>query len=349
MVKLTITQLADRLGVSVCTVNKALSGKPKVSEATRRRIIEEASRLGYRPSRPAQALARNPIRLAYVHPAHFESFFGPFVKGVHAGVESLRDCRLSMSMHKLDPAKWASVLLSAVRSLVRSGLSGLILSPLAGVDYEPVWEVLAKHRVPLAQLGLETPGSPAVLTVRQDALTSGQIAAELLSHFPGPVAIMIGNRRVADHEEKLRGFQAEAANRGMAIAAVCEHQDDPKLSYTLTRRLFREHPEIRGIYVATDNFSGILRALKQRGTPGRPKVVATGLFPEIRAAMDLDVVHFSLDQRMAEQGELVVHSMHDLLSGIPLKTTKILVPPLVAVRNNIDALASRLPAVSPAA
>ncbi len=336
MAKVTITELAKHLGVSACTVNKALSGKPKVSEKTRQRVLAEAERLGYRPNRMAQVLARNPIRLAYVHPDHFPSFFGRFEAGVRAGVDRLSDQRVSTSLHALEPAKWGKRLPTTVRSLVRRGLSGLILSPMSGIDYRPVCDLLAKHRIPLMQLGLEVPGSPAALTVRQDTLLSGRIAAELLSHFPGPVALMIGNRRVVDHDEKLRGFEAEAAKRGMEIAAVYEHEDDPKLGHAMTRRLFREHPEVGSLYVATDNFSGIFRGLKQQRCAGRVKVVTTGVFPEIRDAMDRDLVQFTLDQRMAEQGELAVRHLHDILSLHPLETKRILVPPRIVVHGNIE-------------
>ena len=342
MAKVTITELAKRLGVSVCTVNKALSGKPKVSDKTRQRVLAEAERLGYRPNRMAQVLARNPIRLAYVHPDHFPSFFGQFEEGVRAGVDRLADHRVSTSLHALDPTNWERHLLTTVRSLTQQGLSGLILSPISGVDYSPLWELLADHRVPLVQLGLEVSDSPAALTVRQDTLLSGQIAAELLSHFNAPVAVMIGNRRVVDHDEKSRGFQAVAEQRGLTIAAVCEHEDDPKLAYSMTRKLLDEHPELRGLYVATDNFSGVARALKQHKTADRVKVVATGLFPEIREAMDAGLVHFALDQRMAEQGELAVQQLHELLCQHPLPSTKILVPPRIALRANIESLAARV-------
>ena len=342
MAKITITDVARRLGVSVCTVNKALSGKAKVSAATRERVIAEAQRLGYRPNRMAQVLARNPIRLAYMRPAHFESFFKPFEIGVRAGAARLVDHQVSVKVRPLDPNDWDQALLAAVRSLLRSGLSGLILSPIAGVDYQPLWDLLAERRVPLVQLGLEVPGSPAALTVRQDTFLCGRLAAELLSHFAGPVAVLIGNRRVVDHEEKLRGFEAEAARRGLAIAAVCEHQDDLQQSYLLTRRLLAEHPDLAGLYVATDNFSGIFRALREHGPTGRLKVVATGLFPEIRAAMDAGLVHFALDQRMTEQAELAVHHLHELLSLHPLDKSKILVPPRIAIRGNIELLAAKV-------
>lgn len=155
--------------------------------------------------------------------------------------------------------------------------------------------------------------------------------------------VRLYGQQVVDHAEKLQGFQDEAARRDLAIAAVYEHQDDAKLGYELTRRMFRDHPDVRSVYVATDNFGGIFRALKEHGAAGRLKAVATGLFPEVRAAMEQDLVHFSLDQRMAEQGELAVQHLHDLLSGHPLETPKILVPPLIAVRSNIGLLATRLP------
>jgi LacI family transcriptional regulator len=341
MAKITITELAQRLGVSACTVNKALTGKPKVSEATRERIVAEARRLGYRPNRAAQVLARRPVRMAYVRPKHFESFFAPFEAGLRAGVQRLTDHRISMTFRALPPHRWPGQLLAAVRQWVRSGLSGLVLSPMSGVEYAPVWDLLAEHRIPLVQLGLEVSGAPAALTVRQDTFLSGTLAAELLSHFPGPAAMMIGNRRVVDHAEKLQAFEAEATRRGLAIAAVVEHQDDPRLAYTLTRRLFDEHPGVRGLYVATDNIGGVLCGMRRSAPAGQVKIVATGLFPEIRQAMDEGLVHFSLDQRMAEQGELAVQQLHERLSHSAGAPQRILVPPLVALRGNIERLGAQ--------
>ena len=336
MAKITISELAKRLGVSVCTVNKALAGKAKVSEATRRRVVEEARRLGYRPNRSAQVLARNPIRLAYVHPAHFASFFDPFVGGVCGEVDRLADQNVSISIHPIEVSNWDESLSAAVRSLLQDGLSGLIISPLPSGAYGPVWEMLVGERVPVVQLGLEVPDSPAVLTVRQDTLTSGRIAAELLSHFSGPAAVMIGDRQIMDHAEKVQGFQEEAARRKLAVAAVCEHKDDPELAYSMTKKLFKAHPELSGMYIATDNFGGIARALKERKPAGRVKVVATGLFSEIQEAMDQGLVQFTLDQRMTEQGETAVRLLHELLSQNPLPTNKLLLPPRIAVRGNIE-------------
>ncbi|HEV7306849.1 substrate-binding domain-containing protein [Ensifer sp.] len=45
-----LREFAQQLGLSPTTVSRALSGYPEVSEKTRKRVTEEAARLGYRPN-----------------------------------------------------------------------------------------------------------------------------------------------------------------------------------------------------------------------------------------------------------------------------------------------------------
>lgn len=51
-------KVARQADVSLMTVSRVFSGSPKVSEATRRRVMEIATALGYRPNSSAQALRR---------------------------------------------------------------------------------------------------------------------------------------------------------------------------------------------------------------------------------------------------------------------------------------------------
>lgn len=52
-----LKEFAEHIGLSPTTVSRALSGYPEVSEATRKRVSEEAARLGYRPNVNAVRLA----------------------------------------------------------------------------------------------------------------------------------------------------------------------------------------------------------------------------------------------------------------------------------------------------
>lgn len=53
----TIYDIADEVGTSVATVNRALSNHGRISVETKRRILDTSERLGYRPSMVAQSLA----------------------------------------------------------------------------------------------------------------------------------------------------------------------------------------------------------------------------------------------------------------------------------------------------
>jgi LacI family transcriptional regulator len=54
--RVTITQVAEEVGVSAMTVSNVMNGKPGASEETRRRVMEVAARLGYRLNVSASSL-----------------------------------------------------------------------------------------------------------------------------------------------------------------------------------------------------------------------------------------------------------------------------------------------------
>ena len=53
----TIFEVADAAGVSITTVSHVFSGKRRVGADSRRRVIDVAARLAYRPRRNARSLA----------------------------------------------------------------------------------------------------------------------------------------------------------------------------------------------------------------------------------------------------------------------------------------------------
>lgn len=62
----SITEIAARVGVSPATVSKALNGKPGVRPELRRKILEEATKLGYLPHIKARAKGLYRIGADYI-------------------------------------------------------------------------------------------------------------------------------------------------------------------------------------------------------------------------------------------------------------------------------------------
>ena len=59
MERVTIDDLAARLGLSRASVSYALNGRPGVGEQTRTRVTELARELGWQPSVSARSLSRS--------------------------------------------------------------------------------------------------------------------------------------------------------------------------------------------------------------------------------------------------------------------------------------------------
>ncbi|WP_330177385.1 LacI family transcriptional regulator [Streptomyces sp. NBC_01498] len=87
----TIADVARRAGVSRSSVSFALNDRPGLAEETRRRILVAAEELGWRPSRPAQALSRGRAGAIGLVLARDTDAIGadPFFPAFIAGIESV--------------------------------------------------------------------------------------------------------------------------------------------------------------------------------------------------------------------------------------------------------------------
>jgi LacI family transcriptional regulator len=95
----TITDIAKRAGVSIGTVHCALSGKPGVSEETRRRISDLAKQMDYRPNAVAASLKRRTIRIAAAFPGPTEEsrYYYTFIsQGLRETIRSRSDYNRSL-------------------------------------------------------------------------------------------------------------------------------------------------------------------------------------------------------------------------------------------------------------
>ena len=126
----------------------------------------------------------------------------------------------------------------------------------------------------------------------------------------------------------------------MPVTGVFETLDDPRAAYPAAKLMFEEHPEVRSLYIATDNGEGICRRIVEEGRAGTTAIVATNSFPEMRERIRAGVVQFSLHQNMKLQGRRAVDALYRYLAEGTAPETHILVPPTVVTANALDLFAS---------
>lgn len=112
--RVTIKQIAQELGISHSTVSRVLNDKQAamVSETTRMRIMHTASRMGYRPSRIAQALQGKGTQLIGVLvPDREDYFFQTVIKNLRETLEeSAYELMVFASSSQRIPSTWQRLL-----------------------------------------------------------------------------------------------------------------------------------------------------------------------------------------------------------------------------------------------
>ena len=136
-----LKDLAAELGLSPTTVSRALNGFPEVNEATRKRVVEAARRLGYRADASARRLATGrsgAIGLAL--PLQRSMHFGPHVSEFLSGISE------RLAALEID----------------------IVVAPIDSDDELPVFgRLAASRRVDAVILSAPTPMDPRIATLTQ--------------------------------------------------------------------------------------------------------------------------------------------------------------------------------------
>ncbi len=340
MARVTLKTIAGELGVSICTVNKALTGRPRVSGATRRRVQKAAARLGYRPNELARALARPALAVGVVCPDAWPGHYGALMDGARERLAELADRRVNAEVRTAGGFTDGPAFARAVRGLAERRFSGLILSlgNYGAAARGRIADTLNAADIPAVIMGHDSPGIPRLSCVTHDSTRCGRLAGELLGMMDAgdECAIFVGSLKLPDHALKRDGLDRELAARGRRPSLAVETEDDPRRAARAAERLFAGHPRLKGVYLATENGAAVGRFLKGRGMAGKVKAVATGLSAEAVDFLRGGTFQALLDQNERRQGWQAVEALYRRLEGRGEIPAEFLVPPEVVLRANLD-------------
>jgi LacI family transcriptional regulator len=196
----TVKDVAKAAGVSVASVSRALNGHKNMSEETRDRILDCATRLRYMPNGAARSLiTRRTHTIGAVLPDLHGEFFSELIRGMDSAARARGLHLLVSSSH--GSASEAGEVLRALRGRV-DGV--LIMSPHADAD-------MLADNLPL--------GLPTVLM--NTRVTGGHYRSISIDNYGGASSMMRhlverGHRRIAlisgpsnnfDADERLRGYR----------------------------------------------------------------------------------------------------------------------------------------------
>ena len=341
-----IREIADFLGISIGTVDRALHNRTGVKPETRAKVLKTAAKLDYRPNVVARNLRLNrKFRIAVHLPEQVSSFFNPLREGIRAAAREVRGIQVDLDFRTYPRLGKGD--LALLEEDLGQDYDGIILTPSNPRLIDSIFRKFSQRGTLVVCVASDAPHSPRFATVCVDATVSGGVAAELISmKLPSAaaVAVVTGDLATQDHAEKLRGFAAALAVMAphLHLLPVVETHDAPEQAYRETLALLSRKTLPQGIYVNTANSLPVLRALEERKMLGAIHVVTTDIFPELIPMIESGKILATLHQRPFTQGktafEVLLRYMVDQVK--PDLLTKL--APHIVLRSNLSLFAESL-------
>lgn len=264
--KPTLRDVAKRAKVSMGTASQALNNRPGVLPETRKRVLEAAEALGYRPLRVHAQAALNVVGMLVKHDYGLPLAFNPFFSQVQAGVE--QECRaqhLSLMFATIEvdrsnrPLEWP-------RMVEDNSVDGLLL---IGTNIESTAEALRQRLLnkPIVLVDSYARGFPFDSVLIDNVGGATQAVRHLLE---------LGHRHIG-----LIGSNPESPpdileRRQAYITTLRAHDVEPlyiedglmtrEAGYEALRCLLRRAPQVTAVFVVNDDTAiGVLHAAQDMG------------------------------------------------------------------------------------
>lgn len=334
-----IKEIAQALGISIGTVDRALHARRGVSPKTSAKVLKMAEEINYKPNIAARNLKLNrKLRIAVHLPEQIESFFDPLRAGIRAAAAAVPATMIELDFQSYPRAGQGDIEMLVTHA--SEDYDGLILLPSRAAKVNPILKRLSDKGTAIVCVASDALRVHKLTSISTDASVSGGIAADLLSRSlqkEGNIVAMMGDLELLDHAEKLRGFAA-----GLAIYAphlrlqpVIESHEMPEDAYKTTLKMLDAKSLPSGIYIGTANSMPVLQALKERGVLEEIRVITTDLFPELVTMLESNKVLATLFQRPFTQGKMAIETLvRYLLDGVqPPSYTRL--APYIVLRSNL--------------
>ena len=331
----SIEDVAAAAGVSTATVSRAVRGLPRVSPATREKILDIAQALGYVASSSASGLATGRTRTIGVLAPFVSRWF--FSKAIEGADRELHDRQYNLSLFNLGGHGSHRERLFS-KTMVYKQIDALLVLCMALTREE--LEHLQKIDIPLVVVGGHVEGCAYI------GIDDYEAASTAVRHLIGlghkDIALLHGDDETDLNFDvprvRIKAFQDVMARAGLDVRPEWDEWGDFTVhsGQEAFRRLWdRPGPKPSAIFCASDEMAmGVIFEARRAGVRIPEDLSVVGIDDhEFSAAVGLTTVR----QRPDEQAELGTKMLLDELDGIEGAVRSTVAPHRLVVRSTTAA------------
>jgi DNA-binding LacI/PurR family transcriptional regulator len=327
--------MADRLGVSIATISRAMNDKPGVSSETRERVLALAQELRYRPNLAARSLAtsRTNTILFIVHHRQFseaEDPFYPFI--MHGLADALKIDGYNVMLLTLDDKQLASDP-SELRVLQEKRADAVVL---AGPDISPKF-IHGASTLGLKTLLVDNKLRETDFTSIQPQNEEGSQASTnhlIEVHHHWNIALLRGPIGWASSDERAAGYLAAMSDADIKPIIVEVEDTTIETGREAARRALERYPEITGMVTVNDAMAiGAMRTARWMGRR-IPESLAVVGFDDISWASYADPPLTTVRIPTVEMGRLAGRMLLELIDGSVTVKSRVRVATQLIIRQS---------------
>lgn len=315
----TIQDIAQRVGVSRGTVDRALNNRGRINPEVAERIRQATAELGYvhRP-RKRQSTADGPKRIGIVTQLSQAAFMQEISRGNQTAKKELEDLGIEVVIRNRASVDEQEQL-DAIDELLNMGIDGLAIMP---VDSERVRDrlnwMIQEKQIPVVTFNSDIVGTKRSCFVGMDNQQSGRTAAGLLAMMTrgtGKILIITGYFSSLLNNSRVDGFVDELKKTAptLEIAGVQGSFNQAEEVEKIITNAMMSISGINGIFLVSGGQEGIEKAFQKLGIEQRPYVVLYDRIPENEKLLMEGTADFLIDQNGFEQGYRPLRILADLI------------------------------------
>src|SRR5712691_6889058 len=328
----TIRDVARLSGVSPMTVSRVINDSERVSPATRKRVEDAISELGYVPSRLARGLSRQRTgTLAVIVPGVANPFFTAVVR---AAEEVAR--RADYHVILCDTRADLSVERDVIEELIAHRVEGMVIAPVSDRSATHLRR-LAAFGVPFVLIDRTIPGVDCDVVLGDSSGGARQLVEHLISLGHRRIGFIVESDNVSTARDRRRGYEAALSAAGIALdpALVAHAAPDPSGGSAGMGRLLEL--EERPTAVFTVNNLGAIEAVREAGLEV-PDDVALVCFDDIEYASRLYPFLTAMEQPAQTFGTLGTQLLLERIEGRgPERRHEVVLPGEFIIRKSCGA------------
>lgn len=338
-----ITQkiIAEQAGVSRGTVDRVLNNRGQVNDETRKKILELAKLMNYKPNRAGKALAiqQKNLKIGCI----IIQADNPFYKDINYGMQIKADEYKSYGIDVIirNVVFKAENQLHEIDELIKMNINGLVIQPINEPSLSKKLNEITSMGIPVVTINTDLSGLDHFCYVGNDFYTCGKMAANLMELFTGgkcQIGIVTGFKNAKSHADRIQGFYDYIKNiPDMKVVSFVENEDDEIDSYNVTKDMLESHPEINALFIVAGGVYGACKALKTIPNYHRIKTVCFDDFPKTKELVKDGTIFATVCQQPIRQGELALEVLFNyLIDQIKPEKPELYTDIKIKIKSNID-------------